>query len=86
MKNEKLSPETLSEMRVLAGMTLTELGSRTGINPSRACLFFRGQHQLREEQKALLYDALLQAMEIRAAVIGKILHDQKLVLADAPGG
>ncbi len=86
MKKEKLSPETLSEMRVLGGMTLTQLGSRIKVNPSRLCLFFRNQHELRPEQEAAIHDALFEAMQIRAAVIGKILHDQKLVLADVPGG
>ncbi len=86
MKKEKLSPETLSEMKVLAGMTLTQLGTQTKVNPSRICLFFRGQHELRPEQKAAIHDALFEAMEVRAAVIGKILGARKLALVDAPGG
>ena len=86
MKDERFSPEALRKMRLLSGVTLTELGTRTKVNPSRICLFERGQHRLREEQVAALYDALFEAMEIRAAVIGRILHDQKLVLADVAGG
>lgn len=86
MKNERFSLETLNEMKVLAGMTLTQLGTQTKVNPSRICLFFRGQHELRPEQEAAIHGALFEAMQIRAAVIGKILHDQKLVLADARGG
>ncbi len=86
MGKGKFSPESLAEMKILAGMTLTELGSRTKVNPSRICLFLRNQHELRPEQEAAIHGALFEAMQIRAAVIGKILHDEKLVLADVPGG
>ena len=86
MKDERFGPEVLRNMRLLSGRTLTELGTETGVNPSRICLFERGQHELRPEQKAAIHGALFEAMQIRAAVIGKILHDQKLVLADPRGG
>lgn len=87
MRKEKFSSETLREMRILAGVTLTELGTWTGVNASRICLFERGQHELREEQKAALYNALFQAMRRRVAAVDRILTQiDEPVLADAGGG
>jgi hypothetical protein len=73
VKNQRFSLETLNEMRLLSGVTLTELGTWTGINPSRACLFFRGQHELREEQKVAIFNALFQAVQRRVAAVDRML-------------
>jgi hypothetical protein len=60
-------------MRLLSGATLTEVGTWSGVNPSRLCLFERGQHELRQEQKLAVFNALFQAVQRRAAAVDQML-------------
>ena len=81
-------PERFRQLRMLAGLTLHDVERQTGVNASWLCQFELGRYQLSPKHQKIVFALLLQAVEIRGAIIEKVLGDRKIdepALAGARG-
>ncbi len=71
-------PERFRQLRLLAGLTLHDVERQTGVNASWLCQFELGRYQLTPKNQEIVFGLLLRAVEIRGAIIEKVLGNRKV--------